>query len=53
MPYNASDLVDYSAQKEIEKLETAFNDLADILADRQIEKEQERIGAIFSFAGAQ
>lgn len=48
MPYDVVDLVDFSANKEIEKLEAAFKALADIRVDSAIEKEQERIGAMFS-----
>lgn len=48
MPYSSVDLVDFSAQKEIEKLETVFKDLADIRVQGLLSKTQERVGAFFS-----
>jgi hypothetical protein len=48
MPYEPVDMVDFSAEKEIEKLENAFADLADLRVAGLLQRQQEHIGRYFS-----
>ena len=43
-----SDLVDYCASQELEKLDACFRDLADLGLQTQIAAAAERVGASFS-----
>lgn len=47
------DLVDFSAQREIEKLEAAFDALADMRAQARLQKVADHIGAYYSGAANQ
>jgi hypothetical protein len=51
MPYAETDLVDFAATKNLEKLEAAFSDLMALRTASYVDDIQDRVGAGFSATG--